>query len=120
MGRPWSIIGKVIKGQKRGRKIGFPTCNIKLNSYALLKLGVYAVKVESKNFKKKGIANIGYRPTFNGKTLLLEVNIFGMNANLYKKILKVSFIRFIRSEKKFKNINELKSQIKKDIILARK
>ena len=120
LGRPWSIIGKVIKGQKRGRKIGFPTCNIKLNSYALLKLGVYAVKVESKNFKKKGIANIGYRPTFNGKTLLLEVNIFGMNANLYKKILKVSFIRFIRSEKKFKNINELKSQIKKDIILARK
>ena len=120
LGRPWSVIGKVIKGQQRGRKIGFPTCNIKWNSYALLKLGVYAVKVDSKNFKKRGIANIGYRPTFNGKTLLLEVNIFGIKTNLYKKILKVSFIKFIRPEKKFKNISALKSQIKRDIILARK
>jgi riboflavin kinase / FMN adenylyltransferase len=120
LGRPWSVIGKVIKGQQRGRKIGFPTCNIKWNSYALLKLGVYAVKVDSKNFNKRGIANIGYRPTFNGKTLLLEVNIFGIKTNLYKKILKVSFIKFIRPEKKFKNISALKSQIKRDIILARK
>jgi riboflavin kinase/FMN adenylyltransferase len=85
----------------------------------LPKLGVYAVKVESKNFKKKGIANIGYKPTFNGKTLLLEVNIFGIKRNLYKKILKVSFIKFIRPEKKFKNINDLKNQIKKDIITAK-
>ena len=120
LGRPWSIRGEVVKGQKRGRKIGFPTCNIKWDSYALPKLGVYAVNVESENFKKRGIANIGYRPTFNGRTLLLEVNIFGINANLYKKILKVSFIKFIRPEKKFKNISALKSQIKKDIILARK
>ena len=120
LGRPWSIRGEVVKGQKRGRKIGFPTCNIKWDSYALPKLGVYAVNVESENFKKRGIANIGYRPTFNGKTLLLEVNIFGISANLYKKILKVSFIKFIRPEKKFKNISTLKSQIKKDIILARK
>tara|TARA_B100001093_G_scaffold469857_1_gene490892 strand:+ start:1140 stop:2048 length:909 start_codon:yes stop_codon:yes gene_type:complete len=120
LGRPWSIEGEVIKGDKRGRKIGFPTCNIKWNSYALPKLGVYAVKVESKNFKKNGIANIGYRPTFNGKTLLLEVNIFGIKANLYKKTLKVSFVKFIRSEKKFKNISELKNQIKKDITAAKK
>ena len=120
LGRPWSIVGKVIKGQKRGRQIGFPTCNIKWNSYAPPKLGVYAVKVESKNFKKIGIANIGYRPTFNGKTLLLEVNIFGIKVNLYNKTLKVSFVKFIREEKKFKNINELKNQIKKDITKVRK
>ena len=120
LGRPWSIVGKVIKGQKRGRQIGFPTCNIKWNSYAPPKLGVYAVKVESKNFKKIGIANIGYRPTFNGKTLLLEVNIFGIKVNLYNKTLKVSFVKFIRAEKKFKNINELKNQIKKDITKVRK
>ena len=119
LGRPWSIRGEVVKGQKRGRKIGFPTCNIKWDSYALPKLGVYAVNVESENFKKRGIANIGYRPTFNGKTLLLEVNIFGISANLYKKILKVSFIKFIRPEKKFKNISDLKNQIKKDIITAK-
>lgn len=120
LGRPWAIEGKVMKGEQRGRKIGFPTCNIKWNSYVLPKLGVYAVQVEFKNFKKKGIANVGYRPTFSGKTLLLEVNIFGIKANLYKKTLKISFIKFIRPEKRFKNINELKNQIKKDITKAKK
>jgi riboflavin kinase/FMN adenylyltransferase len=120
LGRPWAIEGEIIKGEQRGRKIGFPTCNIKWDSYALPKLGVYSVQVETKNFKRKGIANIGYRPTFKGKTLLLEVNIFGIKTNLYKKIIKVSFIKFIRSEKKFKNINELKVQIKKDIAKIKK
>ena len=120
LGRTWSIEGVVIKGAQRGRKIGFPTCNIKLNSYTIPKLGVYSVWVQIDNLKKKGIANIGYRPTFSGKSLLLEVNIFGIKRNLYKKILKISFIKFIRSEKKFKNINQLKIQIKKDIIIAKK
>ena len=78
------------------------------------------MEVKINNFKKKGIANIGYRPTFNGKSLLLEVNIFGLKRNLYKKILKINFIKFIRAEKKFKNINQLKAQIKKDIISAKK
>ncbi len=120
LSRPWSIEGEVVRGQQNARKIGFPTCNIKWNYYVLPKLGVYLVKVETKNFKRKGIANIGYRPTFNGKNLLLEVNIFGIKLNLYKKILKISFIKFIRPEKKFNNIIELKNQIKKDIIKAKK
>ena len=120
LGRAWSVEGEVIKGRQRGRKIGFPTCNIKLDDYILPRIGVYSVKVEYKNFKKKGIANLGYRPTFGGKKLLLEVNIFGIKKNLYKKILKISFIKLIRPEKKFKNINELKLQIKKDILIAKK
>ena len=120
LGRPWSVEGEVIKGEQRGRIIGFPTCNIELNSYTLPKLGVYSVWVQINNLKKRGIANIGYRPTFNGKSLLLEVNIFGIKRNLYKKILKINFIKFIRAEKKFKNIKELKAQIKKDIISAKK
>ena len=120
LGRAWSVEGEVIKGRQIGRKIGFPTCNIKLDDYILPRIGVYSVKVEYKNFKKKGIANLGYRPTFGGKKLLLEVNIFGIKKNLYKKILKVSFIKLIRPEKKFKNINELKLQIKKDILIAKK
>jgi len=119
LGRTWSVEGVVVKGAQRGRKIGFPTCNIKLNSYTLPKLGVYSVRVQINGLKKKGIANIGYRPTFSGKSLLLEVNIFGIKRNLYKKILKVSFIKFIRAEKKFKNINQLKAQIKKDITSAK-
>lgn len=120
LGRNWSIIGKVIKGDKRGRKIGFPTCNIELKDYIVPKLGVYSVIVESKSFTKKGIANIGYRPTFKGKYLLLEVNIFGIRANLYKKEIKINFIKFIRPEKKFKNVTHLKQQIKKDVLVAKK
>ena len=120
LNRRWTVVGKVIKGQKRGRKIGFPTCNIKLNEYVVPKLGVYAVKVKSKNFNKNGIANIGYRPTFNGQNLLLETNIFGINKNLYNKEISISFDRFIRSEKKFRNLKYLKKQIQFDIKQAKK
>ena len=120
LNRYWSINGKVIKGQRRGRKIGFPTCNLKLSDYVVPKLGVYAVKVKSKNFHKNWIANIGYRPTFKGQNLLLETNIFGINENLYNKVISVNFKRFIRSEKKFRNLNYLKKQIKLDINKAKK
>ena len=115
LNREWSIEGKVIKGQKRGRKIGFPTCNVKLNDYIVPRHGVYAVRVKGSKFNKKGIANIGYRPTFNGKNLLLETNIFGINKNLYNKEISISFRKFIRPEKKFKNLEHLKRQIKIDI-----
>ena len=120
LNRYWSINGKVIKGQRRGRKIGFPTCNLKLSDYVVPKLGVYAVKVKSKNFHKNGIANIGYRPTFKGQNLLLETNIFGINENLYNKVISVNFKKFIRPEKKFRNLNYLKKQIKIDIKKAKK
>ncbi len=120
LNRYWSINGKVIKGQRRGRKIGFPTCNLKLSDYVIPKLGVYAVKVKSKNFYKNGIANIGYRPTFNGQNLLLETNIFGINKNLYNKVISINFKKFIRSEKKFSNLKSLKKQIKLDIKQAKK
>ena len=106
LGRKWSIEGKVIAGKKRGRKIGFPTCNLKLNNYVTPQRGVYAVNVNGNNFAKKGIANIGFRPTFNGQNLLLETNIFGINKNLYNKVINVHFNKFIRKEKKFQNIEE--------------
>ena len=115
LNRNWCVEGKVIKGKKRGRKIGFPTCNMNLNSYVIPKLGVYAVKVESDSFIKNGIANVGFRPTFNGQNLLLETNIFGINRNLYNKVINVSFKKFIRAEKKYKNFEYLKKQIKLDI-----
>jgi riboflavin kinase/FMN adenylyltransferase len=119
LNREWSIEGKVVKGQKRGRKIGFPTCNIKLNDYIVPRLGVYGVKVKGPHFNKKGIANVGLRPTFNGKNLLLETNIFGINKNLYNKDISVSFRKFIRPEKKFKDLEHLKKQIKIDIKKAK-
>ena len=118
--RSWSIKGKVIRGMKRGRKIGFPTCNINLKDYIVPKLGVYSVLAITNQFKKKGIANIGYRPTFNGQNLILEVNIFGINKNLYNKDIKIDFLKFIRAEKKFKNLEHLRKQIKLDVKQARK
>lgn len=120
LNRYWCVEGKVIKGKKRGRKIGFPTCNMSLNDYTIPKLGVYAVKVNYRNLRKKGIANIGYRPTFNGQSLLLETNIFGINKNLYNKVISVSFKKFIRPERKFKSFEYLKKQIKLDIKQAKK
>ena len=90
-----------------------------MNDYVIPKLGVYSVTVNVNKINRKGIANIGFRPTFKGKDLLLEVNIFGLNTNLYKKTINVNFIKFIRPEKKFKNIELLKKQIKKDIKIAK-
>ena len=117
LGRVWSINGKVIKGRQLGKKIGFPTANIDIKDYVIAKPGVYAVKVQKFNSKKliKGIANLGYRPTFNQKKILLEVHLFNFSGNLYNKYLTVNFLKFIRSEKKFKNIEQLKKQIKIDL-----
>ena len=122
LNRNWSIYGKVEKGRQLGKKIGFPTCNIDIKDYMLAKPGVYAVKIyrKNKNFSLKGIANLGYRPTFNQKKILLEVNIFNFNENLYNKYLTIEFINFIRKEKKFKNINKLKKQINLDLKIAKK
>ena len=119
LNREWNIKGKVIKGRQLGRKIGFPTCNLQLNDYIVPRNGVYAVKVKGSNFNKKGIANVGFRPTFNGKKLLLETNIFGIDKNLYNKEIDISFKKFIRREKKFKNLEHLKKQIKIDIKKAK-
>ena len=122
LNRNWSIEGMVKKGRNIGKKIGFPTCNIDIGNYVIARPGVYAVKVNILNSNKilKGIANLGYRPTFNQKKILLEVNIFNFSRNLYNKKLTVEFIKFIRSEKKFKGIDQLKKQIKLDLKSAKR
>ena len=120
--KKWCIVGKVEKGRMMGKKIGFPTCNIDIKDYIIAKPGVYAVKTKINNNKKfyKGIANLGYRPTFNQKVILLEVNIFNFYGNLYNKKLIIEFIKFIREEKKFKGMDELKNQIKKDLLKVKR
>ena len=122
LNRNWSIYGKVQKGKKLGKKIGFPTANIDIKDYILACPGVYAVRVKKLNKKNymKGIANLGYRPTFNGKKILLEVHLFNFSGNLYNKHLTVEFKKFIRKEKKFKNANQLRKQIKIDLLKAKK
>ena len=122
LSRNWSIEGIVQKGRRQGKKIGFPTCNIDVKDYVIAMPGVYAVKVKQKNSNKslKAIANLGYRPTFNQKKILLEVHIFNFSGNLYNKYLSIEFIKFIRKEKKFKNVNQLRKQIKGDLKIAKR
>ena len=122
LNRNWSIEGIVEKGRQQGKKIGFPTCNIDIKDYVIAMPGVYAVRVNLKDKRQnlKGIANLGYRPTFKQKKILLEVHIFNFSGNLYNKYLSVEFIKFIRKEKKFNNVNQLRKQIKSDLKIAKK
>jgi len=121
LGRNWSIIGVVQKGRRIGKKLGVPTCNIDIKNYVIAKPGVYSVRVKVNNSNKifKGIANLGYRPTFGEKKILLEVNLFNFSGNLYNKSLNVSFYSFIRSEKKFNDHQDLIKQIEKDLKQAK-
>ena len=122
LNRNWSIEGIVEKGRQQGKKIGFPTCNIDIKDYVIAMPGVYAVRVNLKDKRQnlKGIANLGYRPTFKQKKILLEVHIFNFSGNLYNKHLSVEFRKFIRKEKKFKNVDQLKKQIKFDLKVAKR
>jgi len=121
LNRNWSIEGMVQIGRQQGKKIGFPTCNIDIKDYVIARPGVYVVRVYQKNNRNslKAIANLGYRPTFNQKKILLEVHIFNFSGNLYNKYLSVEFIEFIRKEKKFINVNQLKKQIQSDLSVAK-
>ncbi len=117
--RNWTISGSVIRGDKKARKIGFRTANLKTHRYCNIRNGVYLVtmKLPRNNDQRKffGIANFGIKPTFNKKKPLLEVHIFDFHNNLYHKRIEITFHKFIRDEKKFESIQKLKDQIIKDI-----
>lgn len=116
LGRRVSIMGKVIRGDARGKTLGFPTANIKIEEEVLPPLGVYAVCIIFGKRKFKGMANIGWRPSFKNKQnrVNLEVHIFNFNKNLYGKNLIIEFIRKIRNEKTFNSEKLLTQQLKKD------
>lgn len=118
LGYYYTIVGKVVHGYKQGRKMGFPTANLDMSdSHQLIPaLGVYAVKVhiEGENECRHGMMNIGRRPTFGGDDITLEINIFDFAADIYGRLLYVSFVRRIREERKFNNAQELASQLKDD------
>ncbi|MGN1392708.1 MAG: bifunctional riboflavin kinase/FAD synthetase [Succinivibrionaceae bacterium] len=121
LGEYFYIWGKVCHGQRLGRTISFPTANINLNRRVIPLFGVYAVIVTLPNNEQKyGIANLGLRPTVNGKEPRLEVYIFDFNEDLYTKEIKVSFVKKIRDEQKFASLTELKKQILLDETVARK
>ena len=122
LSRTWFIDGKVKKGKKMGRKLGYRTCNIKIKNYILPKIGIYAVKISLGDKKKiyNGVAYLGPRPTFGGKEIFLEINIFDVKKSLYKKKLRVYFLKFLREDRKFKNASQLIKQMNKDVIFAKK
>ena len=120
LGRYYQIRGRVEVGRDRGGKLlGFPTANINLYDELRPKIGVYAVTVECKGKKFKGVANIGYSPTFDDYIFTVEAHLLDFKENIYGQKIRVNFIDRLRDEKKFSNISELTEQIKKDIIKAR-
>lgn len=120
LGRHYQIRGTVMTGRDRGgRLLGFPTANINLYDELSPKTGVYAVTVECKGNKYKGVANIGYSPTFDDRIFTVEAHILDFNDDIYGQKIRVNFIKRLRDEKKFLNISELSKQIKKDIDKAR-
>jgi riboflavin kinase/FMN adenylyltransferase len=121
LGRYYQIRGVVTTGRNRGgRLLGFPTANIILHDELCPKTGVYAVTVEFGSKTHKGVANIGYSPTFGDQVFSVEVHILDYNGNIYDRKIRVNFIQRIRDEKKFSDISKLSDQIKKDIVKARK
>jgi len=120
LGRHYQIRGTVAKGRDRGGKLlGFPTANINLHDELCPKTGVYAVTVECQDHRYKGVANIGYSPTFDDHEFTVEVHILDFDDNIYGQKIRVNFIRRIRNEVKFSTIAELSGQIEKDIDKAR-
>ena len=118
LGRPYTVSGKIIHGDKRGRTIGFPTANIKLEPNILLS-GVYAVSTLFKKKKYYGVANIGYKPTFDGQKYLFEANIFDFSQDLYGQRLEFDIISKIRETKKFSGVEELKKYRNLDVKSAK-
>jgi len=119
LGRYWHMTGKIVEGQKKARKINFPTANMEPDNHILPKKGVYCVEVVYSGKKYFGISNFGVRPTVDGSKLLLETHIFNFDEEIYGKELTVRFLTFIRSEQKFDNFDLLTEQIKKDIETAK-
>ena len=121
LGRPWEVMATVIRGDQRGRTIGFPTANLQLEDIMHPAHGVYAVRArdEESDLWWSGVANFGRRPTVNDRGPLLEVNLFDVSPDLYGRKLRVQFIDFIRPEMKFSGLDELKAQIACDADAAR-
>jgi riboflavin kinase/FMN adenylyltransferase len=119
LGGPWFVTGKVIHGEKRGRDLGYPTANIRLDKHCGLKHGIYAVRIGKGAQRFDGVASFGRRPTFDNGAPLLEVFLFDFKGDLYDTVLDVAFIGFIREELKFDTIEALIRQMDDDSAKAR-
>lgn len=120
LGRYYQIRGEVEHGRNRGgRLLACPTANIRLQDELAPKIGVYAVTVECDGACYKGVANIGFSPTFDDHVYTVEVHIFDFEQRIYGRPIRVNFVRRIRDERKFAGLEELSAQIQRDIRVAR-
>ena len=122
LGNPYTILGSVEHGEHIGTKLGYPTANLVLvdDCQLIPAAGVYAVKIRMENSVewKHGMMNIGMRPTFDGQSQTLEVNVFRLKENLYGQQLQVAFFERLRGEQRFDSIEALKAQLQQDAIEA--
>ena len=119
LGRRYSIMGKVVEGEGRGRQIGFPTANIDVGNQMLPPSGVYAVQVKLERDLFDGVLNMGTRPTFGGEKFQIEAHLFGFEKMIYEKKIEVFFIEKIRAEQRFPNPEMLVGQIRQDVARAK-
>jgi riboflavin kinase/FMN adenylyltransferase len=119
LGAPWFVAGEVIHGEKRGRELGFPTANVRLDPSCGLKHGIYAVRVAVGERRYDGVASFGTRPMFDDGAPLLEVFLFDFAGDLYGQAVDVAFIGWIRGEEKFESIDALRRAMAADVAQAR-
>jgi riboflavin kinase/FMN adenylyltransferase len=117
--RPYRLSGAVVTGAGRGRKLGFPTANVQYTQELVPLPGVYVVEAEVDGVRRRGVANVGFNPTFGENSLGVEVYVLDFDGDLYGKSMSVSFRDRIRDERKFKSPDELARQIAKDVQYAR-
>ena len=115
LGRPYTVMGKVVRGEELGRKLGIPTANIAVGGEQLPPDGVYAVLGTVSGESRPGVANLGVRPTVDGEQRLLEVHLLDFEGNLYGQEVEVQFGKRLRGEKKFGDLGELKEQVLRDL-----
>jgi riboflavin kinase/FMN adenylyltransferase len=119
LGFPWFVSGAVIHGDKRGRDLGFPTANLRLDVACGLRHGIYAVRVQADGQRYDGVASFGRRPTFDNGAVLLEVFLFDFAGDLYGRNIDVAFIEWLREERTFDSAAALVAQMRDDSSLAR-
>lgn len=121
LGREYTILGTVIPGEKLGRKLGFPTANLSAHSEQFPPNGVYVTEARLAGALYRGVANLGYRPTVSaGKPeRLLELHLFDLERDIYGEEMEVRFLRYLRPEQKFENVEALAAQIARDVESAR-
>lgn len=121
LGRPYRLFGTVVPGDQRGRTIGFPTANLRVEEDVMIPgSAVYAVRIRIGGIEHPGLANIGKRPTFGGTETVVEAHVLDFSADLYGHVVGIDFVERLRSEQKFSGVNELVAAINDDVATARK